>query len=81
MKSTEKKQPAHNQAKSNAKLGMLWQLEPRIMFDGAAAITVIDTINQIHHYWNESVGIKSLFWMRLNFRMMTQIARIPIKMS
>ncbi|PXW89991.1 cadherin domain-containing protein, partial [Nitrosomonas sp. Nm84] len=35
------------QVKSNHGLGVLWQLEPRMMFDGAAVSTAIDVVEQI----------------------------------
>ena len=46
---TEKKsKPIHppSQVKSNHGLGALWQLEPRMMFDGAAVSTSIEIVEQ-----------------------------------
>ena len=61
MKSIKTKQSTElGQEKSNARLGIMWQLEPRIMFDGAAAATVIESIDQDSSWINESREIKNV---------------------
>ena len=48
MKSIKAKQSTeHSQAKSNARLGIMWQLEPRMMFDGAAAYASSEVLEEI----------------------------------